>query len=67
MVGGNSRADSSGCVEDKVYRIACGDVFEHNLQFGEIPQQWHQLVMDKDLLSVKDINRRIGNLSMYKE
>ena len=47
--------------------VARGDVFEHDLQLGEVAPQRHQLALDENRLAIEDVDVRIGDLAVQQQ
>jgi hypothetical protein len=67
MVGSDGGCDIGRSRADELYRLRCGDMFQHNFQCGKTGGERVEYPLDENCLAVKNINLAIGYLAMYQE
>ena len=67
VMGRDRRRDVGAGRAHEVHAFARRDVFEHELQGGEVPQQRRQHALDERGFTVENIDGRIGRLAVHQQ
>ena len=63
----NRGGDVVGCGCDEFCCRLTGDVLKDNLELGKFSNNFLEVGLDEELLSVEDINRRVGDFPVNQE
>ena len=61
------RGDVRTAGVDEVHRVGRRNMFEHNLQRGEVADEARQDALDKHRLAVEDIDVAVGHFAVHEQ